>query len=203
MSAQLIQGEDRTVLVSITEKTCDGECGQPPVGIDTATDFMMSFPGNVTPIVLRSVKLAFLPAALVAASSLIKLPAHGLAPGEVLRLTTSGTLPAPLALATDYYVGVVDADTITLALTSGGNPVVLTDVGVGTTTLEFTTIAFAGNAVLGVLRLTFTKAMLLAMRPFEKLTRDMSYLISGKTRKARFLNGFTLLASDDTSQCGC
>lgn len=43
--------------------------------------------------------------------------AHGFRTGDHCQLTTSGTLPAGLALATDYYVIVVDANEIQLALT--------------------------------------------------------------------------------------
>ena len=41
--------------------------------------------------------------------------AHGLVTGDVVQLTTTGTLPAGLALATDYYVIRVDDDSFKLA----------------------------------------------------------------------------------------
>lgn len=41
--------------------------------------------------------------------------AHGLHTGDVIQLTSTGTLPAGLALATDYYVIRVDADSFQLA----------------------------------------------------------------------------------------
>lgn len=45
----------------------------------------------------------------------IAITGHGLVEGDLIQLTTSGTLPAGLALATDYYVIRVDADNIKLA----------------------------------------------------------------------------------------
>jgi len=45
----------------------------------------------------------------------ITIPSHGFATGLKLRLTTTGTLPAPFMTATDYFVIVIDDDTIQLA----------------------------------------------------------------------------------------
>lgn len=45
----------------------------------------------------------------------LDIPSHGFPDGFEVRLTTTGTLPAPLLTATDYYVIVVDANTIQLA----------------------------------------------------------------------------------------
>jgi hypothetical protein len=45
----------------------------------------------------------------------INISAHGLETGDKAQLTTTGTLPAGLALATDYFVIRVDADNIKLA----------------------------------------------------------------------------------------
>lgn len=45
----------------------------------------------------------------------ITLTAHGYYTGLVGQLTTTGTLPAGLALTTDYYIIVIDEDTVSLA----------------------------------------------------------------------------------------
>lgn len=45
----------------------------------------------------------------------INIAAHGFSEGQIVRLTTDGVLPTGLALATDYFVIVVDADNIKLA----------------------------------------------------------------------------------------
>lgn len=47
----------------------------------------------------------------------ITIPSHGYATGAPVVATTTGTLPAPLQLATTYYVIVVDSNTIQLAET--------------------------------------------------------------------------------------
>lgn len=63
--------------------------------------------------------------------------AHGLALGDILRLTTTGTLPAPLALNTDYVVvGRPAADQLLLGLTPGGASIDITSAGTGTHTLQ-------------------------------------------------------------------
>lgn len=48
------------------------------------------------------------------ANSSVKITAHGLFTGQVVRLTTSGTLPTGYALSTNYYVFKVDANDIQL-----------------------------------------------------------------------------------------
>lgn len=57
--------------------------------------------------------------------------------GDVIRLTTSGTLPAGLSLATNYYVISSTGLTCQLSLTSGGAAIDITDTGTGTHTLTF------------------------------------------------------------------
>ena len=52
-----------------------------------------------------------------------------------VRLTTTGTLPAPLATGTTYYVRDKSGNTRKLAATSGGAAIDLTDAGTGTHTI--------------------------------------------------------------------
>lgn len=76
---------------------------------------------------------------------ILESPSHGLLTEQVVRVSTSGTLPAPLLAATDYYVIVLDADSLQLATTRAlaiaGTPINITDVGVGTHTLTPSAIA--------------------------------------------------------------
>jgi hypothetical protein len=54
-----------------------------------------------------------------------------------VRLTTSGTLPAGFSASTNYFIRVVDANTIQLALTRTGNDIVdFTDAGTGSHTVS-------------------------------------------------------------------
>lgn len=69
----------------------------------------------------------------------ITITGHTLFTGQLITLTTSGTLPAPLTVLTNYYVIVVDADTIKLATTFEnaylGTVIDLTTAGTGTQTV--------------------------------------------------------------------
>lgn len=65
----------------------------------------------------------------------IILPSHAFVAGMPVQLTTTGTLPGGLSLATTYYVLVTDANRIQLAATSGGAAINLTDSGSGTHTI--------------------------------------------------------------------
>jgi hypothetical protein len=89
---------------------------------------------------------------ITVSSSSIPITAHTFLTGDgPVRLTTTGTLPAPLALATDYWVIKVDADHIALSATFAGtggkqpegasnptSPIILTTVGTGTHTIACT-----------------------------------------------------------------
>lgn len=68
--------------------------------------------------------------------------AHGLVSGDPFHLTTTTTLPPPLAVGTVYYVSVVDTDEIRVAPTkadglAGTNLITLTGAGSGTHTLHY------------------------------------------------------------------
>ena len=58
---------------------------------------------------------------------------HSLDEGDVIRFTTTDTLPKGLALATDYYVvGTPSTSTFFVSATESGTPIVYTDGGTGT-----------------------------------------------------------------------
>ena len=81
----------------------------------------------------------------------ITIPAHGYTAGLKGQLTTTGTLPAGLSLATDYFVIVVDANTIklasTLVLAQAGTAVDITNQGSSGATNTFTATALAGGTI--------------------------------------------------------
>jgi len=64
---------------------------------------------------------------------------HELLNGQAVRLTTTGTLPAGLAIDTTYYVVQKTNSTFKLSLTAGGAPVNITDGGTGTHKWDRTT----------------------------------------------------------------
>lgn len=76
---------------------------------------------------------------------------HGFATGLKGQLTSSGTLPAGLSTSTDYFVIVVDEDTIQLASSlanaNAGTAVDITNVGTAASTHTFTPTALAGASV--------------------------------------------------------
>lgn len=80
------------------------------------------------------------------ASDQIEITSHGFYTGMLCQLTTTGTLPAGLALTTDYYAIVVDANTIKLATTlanalSGTAVDITAAAGGGTHTVDVTAVA--------------------------------------------------------------
>lgn len=85
------------------------------------------------------------------ADSEFTIPSHGFTTGFKVQLTTTGTLPAPLLTATDYFVIVVDANTIQLAETLAdalaGTEIELSDVGSDDAVNTVTGVALAGASV--------------------------------------------------------
>ena len=69
------------------------------------------------------------------AANTITETAHGLIANQILRLTTTGTVPGGLAVDTNYYVIVTDANTIQLSATRDGTAIDITSTGTGTHTL--------------------------------------------------------------------
>ncbi len=84
---------------------------------------------------------------VTAASDLMTIVAHGLHTGDgPVRMTTTTTLPAGLALATDYYVVRLSADTFGLATSRAnalaGTKIDITDAGTGTHTITGSNTTF-------------------------------------------------------------
>lgn len=81
----------------------------------------------------------------------LTVPSHGLPTGLKGQLTTTGTLPAGLSLATDYFVIAVDANTVQLAASLAdalaGTEVDVTGYGATTSVNTFTPTAVAGANV--------------------------------------------------------
>lgn len=68
----------------------------------------------------------------------VNVAAHGYLTGDAVRLTTTGVLPAGLALATTYYIIKTDADNIEFAAS-------LTDAYAGTPSVDITAAAGGGT----------------------------------------------------------
>jgi len=87
-------------------------------------------------------------------TNIITSPTHGLVTGVLGRLTTTGTLPAPLAVSTDYYIIKVTDNTIKLATSYdnaiAGTEINITDTGSDEGVHTFDTTALSGSLVLQV-----------------------------------------------------
>lgn len=79
----------------------------------------------------------------------LTVTAHGWTTARAVRASSTATLPAPLLVATDYYVIVVDANTIKLAasvdLAVAGTPIDLTTIGTAASTHTLTPNALAAS----------------------------------------------------------
>jgi hypothetical protein len=81
----------------------------------------------------------------------LTIPAHGLPVGLKGQLTTTGTLPTGYSLATDYFVIVIDENTIQLAANladaQAGTPVTISSQGASASVNTFTPTAIAGGSI--------------------------------------------------------
>jgi hypothetical protein len=93
----------------------------------------------------------YVPTEINITTNAITIPLHGIEPGLKGQLTSTGTLPAGLAAVTDYFVIVVDANTIKLASSlvnaTAGTAVDITDYGTAGATHTFTATAIAGSSI--------------------------------------------------------
>lgn len=83
----------------------------------------------------------------VATGNTFTMTAHGFATGLVGQCTTTGALPTGLSTSTNYFVIVVDANTIKLASSLAnalaGTPITLSSAGTGTNTFTATALTAA------------------------------------------------------------
>lgn len=81
----------------------------------------------------------------------VSVPSHGFTTGFKVQLTTTGTLPAGLATATDYFLIVVDEDTLqfatSLANAQSGTEIDITNQGSSGAVNTITGVALAGASV--------------------------------------------------------
>lgn len=81
----------------------------------------------------------------------LSIPSHGFIQGAVVRLTSTGTLPDPLATGTDYFVIRIDANTIQLAADADDAealiPIELVDAGSNGAVNTVTPTAISGLSV--------------------------------------------------------
>jgi hypothetical protein len=73
-----------------------------------------------------------LPFTAATATGILTLTGRNFTDGEVVRLWSTGTLPASLSTETNYYVRDASTNTCKLSLTSGGTALTLSDTGTGT-----------------------------------------------------------------------
>lgn len=85
------------------------------------------------------------------ANDTVTIPNHGLTTGLKGQLSTTGTLPAGLSLATDYFIIVVNDDTVAFASSLAnallGTKVPITDEGSSAGVNTFTSTALAGGSI--------------------------------------------------------
>jgi hypothetical protein len=79
-----------------------------------------------------------------ASTDYLTIENHDFRDEQALRVKSSTTLPAGLAVSTDYYAIIIDKDTIQVETTIGGGAVDITDAGTGTHEIgvEFASVDF-------------------------------------------------------------
>lgn len=136
---------------------------------------------------------------VVVADDELIIPSHGLNLGLKGQLTTTGTLPTGLSLATDYFVIVVDADTIKLATSlanaEAGTAVNITDQGTSGAVNTFTATALAGGGI--KFQQSNDDTNWVDLGSATSITADGNIVISQDRPTARYIRvGITLTAGN-------
>lgn len=75
-----------------------------------------------------------------ASADALYIEAHNLAVNDVVQFTTTGTLPAGISLATDYYIKTSSTGSVTISATLGGATLNITGTGTGTHTITLSAL---------------------------------------------------------------
>lgn len=146
-----VQGEDRGWVVALHDADTDK-----PIDL-TTSDVTFSFAQYSGDALRRSTVPLTISSANVSTgvAGAITYPLHGLVTGDPVTVAPigGGTLPTPLAGATQYTVLVLDADTFALGDTDG-DPVMLSSSGTGLFSLANDNDVVISNPVLGEVTLT-------------------------------------------------
>lgn len=78
----------------------------------------------------------------------INSTAHGLHSGQIVELATTGTLPAPLATGTDYFVVTSTEDSFQVSATLDGDPIEITNDGTGAHSFTAKEFRYTFNGVI-------------------------------------------------------
>ena len=151
--------------------------------------------------------------------SQVTITAHGLGNGDgPLQLTSTGTVPAGLEPLVDYWVIIVDANTLQFAATfvetggqqplGAGNPVTplaITGAGTGTISLNSTTDSLsAGSEILGKARSLLRATLELSCHTIAGVGIDMATSILQRIRgRAAWQSQKDLLQAANIGFMGC
>jgi hypothetical protein len=114
------------------------------------------------------------------AEDTLTIEGHGVLDGEIVRVSSAGTLPGGLAADTDYLAIVGDADTLQLTDATGGTAIVLANAGTGTHTLSH------GGVPVSVMRACAEYALRARTRTLEPDRADGS-----ATSESRSIDGIS------------
>lgn len=102
-------------------------------------------------------------------SSVLAAPYHNFANGDIVQVSTTDTLPSPLAINTNYYVinvsGSGSGATLQLSLTSGGSAITLSD-GSGTYEIQNINTDLAIDSGSGADPLALTAGSIISINTF-------------------------------------
>lgn len=150
--------------------------------------------GTAIDITAAPITFSFATTDVSAANDTITETAHGLVTGDAITLSTTGTLPDPLATSTTYYVIRDDADTFKLATTAAnataGTQINITDTGSGTHTLTgggtitvTQTIDLSVNIPVELLSVNYKDISNDSETPLDSITYEEWFAIGNKTNR--------------------
>ena len=131
----------------------------------------------------------------------VTIPSHGLTVGLKGQLTTTGTLPAGLSLATDYFIIVVDANTVKFASTlvnaQAGTAIDITNQGASGSVNTFTATSIAGGTI--KLQQSNDNVNWIDLGSATNITVDANILLEKDRPTSRYISVYTTLTAGHIS----
>jgi hypothetical protein len=184
---EIVKGEDRSLVIRVVEK--DSNKPVSLVGADVSFELTRTDGLKLS----RSTAAKAL-ASVDAVNDTLGLVDHGYANGDVVQLTTTGTLPGGLSLLTNYYVVEAASETFKLSSTLGGAAIDLTTSGSGVHSVSGVGVSVSSPANLGEVTVTLHDLVTAELLAGVFQTAELSYVISGATRIVQLKRAVSVMA---------
>jgi len=182
----LIQGEDRSFVLRLIDKDTGA-----PIALNSNTEVKFEILDSDGRLVRRSSKAEVVDS-VDTVNDKLAIAGHGYSDGDVVQLTTTGTLPAGLSLVTNYYVKDSNSANFKLSASLGGAAIDITDAGSGVHSVSGVGMVVASPNDLGKATLTLGDHVTSVLEVRNYQDAEFSYTIGANTRIVKMARSFSI-----------